>query len=80
MGQSDLPLAPADKHARAFERLGWTRQPPRRGKGSHIVLTKAGVQFTLCLPAHGDVKRGLLAKQIKGAGLTEEQYLDAFWR
>lgn len=77
MGQSDLPVANADRHAKAFARLGWIVQP-RRGKGSHLLLTKPGVRWTITLPTHGDVKRGLLAAQIKGAGLTIEDYCRAF--
>lgn len=77
MGQSDLPVATADRHAKAFARRGWTRQP-RRGKGSHLLLTKPGVPWTITLPGHGDVKRGLLAAQIKGAALTIEDYCKAF--
>ena len=78
MGNSELPLASADDHAGAFERAGFVRLK-RRGRGSHVMLKKPGVNWTVCLPSgHGDVKRGLLAKQIKGAGLTNEQYVDFF--
>lgn len=77
MGQADLPLASGDEHVKAFTRLGWKLQP-KRGKGSHMVLTKAGMIPTLSIPAHREVKRALLAKQIKNAGVTEAEYLAAF--
>lgn len=77
MGHSDLPVADAHAHARAFGRRGWVVRSGR-GKGSHLLLTKPGVAWTVTLPAHGDVKRALLAAQIKGAGLTIEDYCKAF--
>jgi hypothetical protein len=78
MGQSNLPLANGDAHASAFERLGWTRDRKRRGRGAHILLTKAGVRVTLSIPEHHEVKRTIIAKQIKLAGISEEAYLKAF--
>lgn len=74
MGQKNLPLASGDNHAQAFEHAGWTR----RKTGNHILLTKPGVNWTVCIPNHGEVKRALLQKQIRGAGLTEAEYLDHF--
>ena len=77
MGQSSLPLASGGAHARTFERLGWTLLP-RRGRGKHFLLTRPGFSFLVCLPDHPEVKRALLAKQIKNAGLTEVEYCAAF--
>lgn len=77
MGQSDLPLAKAAEHVKAFERLGWAKQP-KRGKGSHVILTRPGVRFQVCLTAHGEVKRTILAKALRGAGITEREYIEAF--
>lgn len=79
MGHANLPLAGAEKHARTFERLGWTR---RQGKGSHIVMSKRGVFATLSIPNHKgqDVKRALLAKLLQAAGISEDDYLAAFNR
>jgi len=50
-----------------------------RIRGSHHILAKEGEEATLSIPDHGDVKRGLLAKQIKLAGLSEGEYLDLFY-
>lgn len=79
MGQKDLPLARAEKHAKAFERLGWTRAR-EAGRNPHIVLTKTGVNVTITLPAHKgqDVKRALLQRQLKLAGIPESLYVKAF--
>lgn len=74
MGQKNLPLASAAKHARAFERLGWKVDRAH----NHIVLTKPGIPFAPCLPDHDEVSRALLAKQLKGAGISEEEYVAAF--
>lgn len=75
MGHRDLPLAPAREHIKAFKRLGWS---VRSQRGSHIALTKAGAASPLIVPDHGDVKRALLAKLLKLAGVTEQEYCDAF--
>lgn len=74
MGQKNLPLASASKHARAFERLGWKVDRAH----NHIVFTKPGNSFAPCIPDHGEVSRALLQKQLKGAGISEEDYLEAF--
>ncbi len=78
MGQSDLPLANAEAHCRAFERLGWVRDQKRRGRGVHILLTKPGMRPTLSIPIQREVKRTIIAKQISLAGVTEADYLLAF--
>ena len=78
MGLSDLPLASGEKHAACFERLGWTRDWKRRGRGSHILLTKTGVRVTLSIPAHHEVKRTIIAKLIMLAWVTQEQYIKKF--
>ncbi|HWL35755.1 MAG TPA: type II toxin-antitoxin system HicA family toxin [Frankiaceae bacterium] len=77
MGQSDLPLGSGRAHVKAFERLGWTRAQGR-GKGSHMVLTKPGHSFVVCIPDHDQVSRALLAKALKGAGVTIEAYVAAY--
>jgi predicted RNA binding protein YcfA (HicA-like mRNA interferase family) len=76
VGHADLPLASGRDHVKAFQRLGWTLQPGR-GKGSHFVLTKSGVPFTVCIPGHPEVSRALLAKQLNGAGITADAYIAA---
>jgi hypothetical protein len=50
----------------------------RKAKDAHFVLTKAGCPHVLSIPDHKEVKRALLQKQIKLAGITEEEYLAAF--
>ena len=59
---------------RALERAGWR---VARQKGSHIRLSKfaEGRLRQLTVPAHRPVKRSTLAKIIKQAGLTLEEFL-----
>lgn len=73
-------MASGERHARAFERCGWTKVRETSGGNPHIILEKPGVRATLSIPTHRgeNVKRALLQKQIKLAGLTEQQYLDCF--
>lgn len=78
MGLANLPLASGQAHAQAFVRLGWTLDPKRRGRGSHLRLTKKGVRATLSIPDHKEVKWTIIASLIKIADETEERYLRAF--
>lgn len=80
MGLSDLPLANAEKHAACFERLGWTRDSKRRGRGVHILLTKEGERATLSIPIQREVKRTIIAKLISLAGISQEKYLEEFYK
>lgn len=77
MGQRELPLAAGSEHVKAFERAGWTCLK-RRGNGKHFILTKDG-KGHLSIPDHKQVKRALLQKQIRRAGLTDAEYV-AFFR
>jgi hypothetical protein len=77
LGQRDLPLASGAAHIKAFERAGWTCAK-KRAKDAHFILSKIGEEFHLSIPAHKEVKRALLQKQIKRAGLTEQAYLELF--
>ena len=57
---------------RAFMRDGWQR--PGRRKGSHEILTKPGhMPLSVVHPSMG---KRLLAKLVKQADLTVEQFLD----
>jgi len=79
MGLSDLPLASAERHAACFERLGWTRDTKRRGRGVHILLTKKGERATLSIPIQREVKRTIIAGLIRAAGITQEKYIEKFY-
>jgi predicted RNA binding protein YcfA (HicA-like mRNA interferase family) len=79
MGLRDLPLGPGARHVAAFEHAGWVCV---RVNGSHHILEKDGVEAHLSVPCHGkrDVKRTLLRRLIRDAGMTESEYCDHFNR
>lgn len=58
----------------ALERVGWRVE---RQKGSHIRLSRLseGKIRKLTVPAHRPIKRSTLAKIIKQAGMTVEEFL-----
>jgi len=63
-----------ERVVRSFERAGWK---VRNQTGSHVVLKKEGNSVLLTIPVHKGkpIKKGLLLKQIKLAGLTVEEFL-----
>lgn len=77
MGQSHLPLASGAKHVKAFERAGWVCAKAL-AKDKHFVLHNPGFEHHLSIPKHKEVKRALLQKQIRLAGLSDQQYCDYF--
>lgn len=80
MGLSNRPSAGGDRHARAFERLGWSRDRQTKGKNPHIIMVKAGHRATLSIPVHKgrDVSRALIAGLLRSAGISEADYVKAF--
>jgi predicted RNA binding protein YcfA (HicA-like mRNA interferase family) len=57
---------------KAFERLGWQK----RGQvGSHVVMTKEGVNVNLSVPQHKELALGTLRKLIGYAGITVDEFL-----
>jgi len=71
-----VPLVRPQEAIRAFEKLGW-EVARKRGRGSHIILTKPGHMATLSVPNHPQVARGTLRSLIAKAGLTVEEFLAA---
>ena len=69
-----LPAISGKEAVDAFERAGWT---VRGSTGSsHVVLKKEGNPSILTIPVHKGkpIKKPLLLKQIKRAGLTVEEF------
>ena len=62
---------------KAFERAGWTCSN-KLARDAHYVLHKDGHDFHLSIPNQGEVKRALLQKQIKNAGMTDQEYRGYF--
>ena len=70
-----VPVLPPSDVIKVLQRLGWQIV---RQKGSHIIMTKAGHMATLSIPNHSEVARGTLRSLITKAGLTVEQFLEAW--
>ena len=66
-----LKLCSGAETVRKFQKAGWTAV---RQKGSHIMMTKSGYQWTLSIPQHKELGPGLLRKLISQAGLTVEEF------
>jgi predicted RNA binding protein YcfA (HicA-like mRNA interferase family) len=66
-----LPVCSGEETIRALERAGWIRD---RQKGSHVTLTRSGVQVVLTVPLHRELGPGLLRSLIRKAGLTPEAF------
>jgi predicted RNA binding protein YcfA (HicA-like mRNA interferase family) len=69
---SRLPVVSGAEAVRRFERAGWVIA---RRKGSHVLLTRAGVPATLSIPQHPELDRGLLRALIRAAGVTVDEFV-----
>ncbi len=74
-----LPRACGDKHIAAFTRAGWSIN---HIEGSHYILIKECNEAHLSVPVHKgrELGMGLLKKPIAKAGLTDEEYIDLFYK
>jgi predicted RNA binding protein YcfA (HicA-like mRNA interferase family) len=70
MGRS-LTLCSGADAVRKLQKAGWTAV---RKKGSHVMLTKKGYQWTLSVPQHEELGPGLLRKLVRQAGLSDEEF------
>ena len=70
MGEK-LILCSGSEAVRKFQKAGWTIA---RQKGSHVMLTKPGYQWTLSIPQHSELGPGMLRKLIRQTGLTIEEF------
>ncbi len=66
-----LKLCSGSEAVRKFQKAGWTAA---RQKGSHVMMTKPGYQWTLSIPQHSELGPGLLRKLISQAGLTVDEF------
>ena len=71
-----VPLLRPQEVVVTFQKLGW-EVARKRGRGSHIILTKRGHIATLSVPNHPQVARGTLRSLIAKAGLTVEEFQGA---
>jgi len=66
-----LKLCSGAEAVRKLQRAGWS---VARQKGSHVMLTRPGYQWTLSVPQHDELGPGLLRKLIRQAGLSLEEF------
>lgn len=66
-----LKLCSGSEAVKKFQKAGWTAV---RQKGSHVMMTKPGYQWTLSIPQHKELDRDLLRKLIHQAELTIEEF------
>ncbi len=66
-----LKLCSGSEAVRKFRRAQWIVV---RQKGSHVMMTKSGFQWTLSIPQHRELGPGLLRKLIRQADLTIESF------
>lgn len=67
-----LPVVSGKQARRAFEKAGWVFA---RQRGSHMILSKVGVDGNLSVPDHSELDRGTLRHLIRGAGLSVEEFV-----
>lgn len=68
-----LPVISGAEAIKAFHRTGWRAV---RQSGSHVVMIKEAEDATLSIPLHRELKRGLLRKLIRDAGLTVDEFVE----
>jgi predicted RNA binding protein YcfA (HicA-like mRNA interferase family) len=67
-----LPVISGLTAVKTFHKFGFTTS---RQTGSHMILEKAGLDVTLSVPLHTELKRGTLRNLIKDAGLTVDEFV-----
>jgi predicted RNA binding protein YcfA (HicA-like mRNA interferase family) len=68
---TNIKLCSGAEAVRMLQRAEWS---VARQKGSHVMMTKPGYQWTLSIPQHSELGPGLLRKLIRQAGLTIEEF------
>jgi predicted RNA binding protein YcfA (HicA-like mRNA interferase family) len=68
-----LPVLRAREVIRSFEKAGF-QIVPKRGKGSHTVMSHPTKTAILTIPDHDPVKRGTLRSLIRDAEMTMAQF------
>lgn len=66
-----LRLCSGAEAVKKFQGAGWRTS---RQKGSHVMMTKEGYEYTLPIPQHPELGPGILRKLVKQAGLSVEEF------
>jgi predicted RNA binding protein YcfA (HicA-like mRNA interferase family) len=67
----NLKLCSGAEAVKKFTKAGWS---VARQKGSHVMLTKPGYQWTLSIPQHKELGPGLLRKLIQQSDISIEEF------
>ncbi|HHT9126561.1 MAG TPA: type II toxin-antitoxin system HicA family toxin [Candidatus Brocadiia bacterium] len=73
-----LSNLPTNRVLKAFQRAGWQIETTGHKNPKHTVLSREGSNLILSIPRHRTVKKGLLLKLIKKAGLTVYDFLKLY--
>ncbi len=66
-----LKLCSGAAAVKKFFKAGWS---VNRQKGSHVMMTKEGYEYTLSIPQHPELGPGLLRTLIKQAGISIDEF------
>ena len=66
-----LKLCSGAAVVKKLQKAGWSVS---RQKGSHVMMTKEGYDYTLSIPQHRELGPGILRKCIKQANLSIEEF------
>jgi len=66
-----IKLCSGAETVKKFLRAGWSIA---RQKGSHVMMTKPGYQYTLSIPQHSELGPGILRKLLRQAGISPEEF------
>jgi len=66
-----IKLCSGAEAVKKFLRAGWSIA---RQKGSHVMMTKPGYQYTLSIPQHSELGPGILRKLLRQAGISAEEF------
>jgi len=67
-----LPVISGAQAIKAFHRAGWRAV---RQSSSHVIMVKEGKDTTLSIPTHPTLKRGLLRRLIRDAGMSVDEFV-----
>jgi len=68
-----LPVISGAVAIKAFHRAGWRAV---RQSASHVIMVREGREATLSIPVHPTLKRGLLRRLIRDAGMSVGEFVD----
>jgi predicted RNA binding protein YcfA (HicA-like mRNA interferase family) len=66
-----LKLCSGAEAVRKLQKAGWSVV---RQKGAHVMLTRAGYQWTLSIPQHRELGPGLLRKILRQSDLSIQEF------